>query len=258
MIDKNYKKLLNIFLNDKAILSVVITLVVLESLYIVNIFYKSIFNYLTEYHLFEIITLACLTEILFLLIKSIKSKSLIVLSNETESMEKIKDLIKEYNVDLIKIFSAGLSSRMPYIKDFLDNKALNIRLLYQHPDDALDKRDAKLAKSSISILLDGLTKSQKDNLQIKQYYGPASFRTIILCKNRIPLVSVLGWYTYYHSFKNNDLDKKEKETRITGRRNKQILLERTSSEGKDMIDFADSLFSKYWHDDLEGEKLDLG
>jgi len=237
------KKVLSLLTGRNSIIILVAILSILDTLLVASFFLEPILKFLIEKHLFEIIVLTTLLEILLLLSHNLWRSSPWVFGSEGEVQEKVRFLLKEdTSIKFVKILSAGLSSRAAFLRVLLEvQKRLNVEIIacfgHQSPNpDQLDRE--KLGPANFDVITNRLKPDEMERLKIRGSLNAPSVRLILLSDSRGPRYAFLGWYTYH-----------KKNTHIVGRQNVQIFADRTTELGVDLLHFAEKMFQRYSSDE---------
>jgi hypothetical protein len=233
------KKVLNFLIGRHSIIILVTILVVLDLLLIANLIAPQILQFLIDKHIFEIVTLTSFVEVILLLASNLWQPTLLVIGSEEEAQEKIRSLLKEdTGIKSIKVLSAGLRSRAGFLRALLEiPRKLNLEIVAcfgkESPNpDKLD-RDT-LGPTHFEVITHRLDQDEKSRLKIYGSLNTPSFRCILLSDSRGPRYAFIGWYTYYG-----------KNTKITGRRNVQIFVDRTTEIGAALLHFTEEKYKIY-------------
>lgn len=235
------RNLLAVLTGKRAVITLISTLLVLDVMLISCFFSKTVQNYIIKSPIFEILTLTVLAEILIFLSSALWRSTPMAYGTEEEVREKVRSLLYEDNAIIgIKVLSAGLRSRADFLRHLLElPRGLRVDVIAcfgsANPDD-LDRE--KFGPTHFDVLTHRLKEDEKSRLNVYQSFNRPSFRCVLLLDSTGPRYGFVGWYTYYH-----------KDTRLTGRRNIQILLDRSTETGVALLRFAEEMFKKYSSDD---------
>jgi hypothetical protein len=242
------KKVFNLMIGRHSIITVVAILGILDILLIASIIVPPILTFLKDKHLFEIVVLTTLVEILLLLSYNLWHPTPLAFGSETEAQEKIRALLKEDStIKSVKILSAGLSSRAQFLRDLIEKfskSRFEIVACFgkgsPNPDE-LDREN--LGPTQFNIITHRLKPDEEARLKIYESFNIPSFRCILLSDSRGPRYGFVGWYTYQNRSKN-----------IVGRSNIQIFADRTTDLGVDLLHFSEKMF-KYYSSEEESKIL---
>jgi hypothetical protein len=215
-----------------AVITTVCTITILTVLFVIRAVYPQSLYLLVDSHVFEAVVLVTLLQILILLVRP--REEVEIITSDIESQRKIIDLVKTGDVAKVDLISAGLSSRRSLIPELLENK-VEVNILAQHPDVAVDKEDGKRLLDSLRAICQNLKLDEQKRLHVRLYYNTASPRAIILRgKTFAPTYVFIGWY-FYHT----------KNTKISGRSNPTIFISDRQKEGRALIEFLDNMIERY-------------
>lgn len=215
-----------------AIISTVSTIIILLSLFIIRNVYPDTLRIIVESHVFEAVVLWTLLQILILLIRP--SEEVQIITSDIECQRRIMELVRKGDISRADILSAGLSSRRSLIPEILENK-VEVNVLAQHPDVAIDKEDGQRLIDSLGAIKQNLTQEAKNRFKVRFYFNTASIRAIVLRgKTFEPTYAFIGWYNYH-----------SRNTKIAGRPNPSVLISDRQKEGKVLIDFLDKIINLY-------------
>lgn len=237
------KKGLNFLIGKHSIIILVTVLLILDILLIANLIVPRVLQFLTDKHIYEIVVLTTLVEVLLLLSSSLWRVTPLVIGSEEEAQEKVRSLLQEDTaVKSIKVLSAGLRARAGFLRGLLEQHSrLNLEIVtcFGEGSPNPDEWDRKeLGPSNFKVITEvrGSLSSEdmRSRLKIYNSFNTPSFRCILLSDSRGPRYGFIGWYTYY-----------ERNTRIVGRRNVQIFVDRTTETGVDLLHFAERMYQCY-------------
>ncbi|MBI2854213.1 MAG: hypothetical protein HYX87_04745 [Chloroflexi bacterium] len=222
------------------------TAMVLIFLTIVGFFIPEVYRFVVENHFFDIIALACLLEIVFILLKQQRTLGAWLYQEDLAMQNKVLEILKTERIAGVDIISAGMSSRTGLIQAVL-SRGHKVRLLAQHPDSAIDKDDGKRVRDSINVFCHLRTEADLKSLTVKYNKNPVSVRAILLRGEPFAhSYAMIGWYTYHSA-----------GSKINGRRNPTVFVSTASLEGRDLIIFVQQLFEKTWNNAGESETVPL-
>lgn len=114
-----------------SIITLIIILLVLDILLIANLIAPRVLQFLIDKHIYEIVVLTTLVEVLLLLSSSLWRVTPLVIGSEEEAQEKIRSLLEEdTSIKYVKVLSAGLSSRASFLRGLLEqSRRLNLEIV---------------------------------------------------------------------------------------------------------------------------------
>lgn len=220
----------------------IVTTMVLIALTVAGFFLPQVYKFIVEKHFFDIIALACLLEIIFILLRDRRLFGAWIFLEDLALQNKIIEILKMERIQSIDIISAGLASRTGLIPEILA-KGYKVRLLAQHPEAAIDKQDGWRVRDSISVIRHLKSEEVLQNLTIKYCLNPVSVRAMILHGKPFAYsYAVIGWYTYH-----------EAGRKVKGRGNPSLFVSTASLEGRELITFAQQVFDKSWNSETESQ-----
>lgn len=227
------RKVLSLLTSRHAIVAALGILVVLEALLIANIFFPQTMSFVVQKHIFEPIVIATLAEVVILLATSLWHATPIALWSEEDAQQKILAALQEDPaISSVKVLSAGLRARASFLRTLLEMpRNLNLEVVAcfgagsPNPDE-LDRET--LGPAGFEILTHRLENGASARLRVLCSHNTPSFRCILLYDGAGARCGVLGWYTY-----------RGRNTQITGRRNVQVFVDRTTEVGNDLLRFAE-------------------
>lgn len=236
------RKVLGFLIGKHALITLVAILIILDILLIAGLIAPQVIQFLIDKHLFEIVVLTTLVEVLLLLSSSLWRMTPLAIGSEEEAQEKVRTLLKEdTSIKSINVLSAGLSSRAPFLRELLESHRkykMEIITCFGEGSPNPDPRDReKLGPAMYYKVIHDLEKDVPDaesRLKIYRSHNIPSFRCILLSDSHGPRYGIVGWYTYY-----------DRNTKIAGRRNVQIFVDRTTETGVALLHFTEKKFQEY-------------
>ncbi|MBI5194849.1 MAG: hypothetical protein HZA10_00840 [Nitrospirae bacterium] len=236
------KKIINFLIGKHSVITLVTILFILDILLIASLIAPQVLQFLIEKHLFEIVVLTTLVEVLLLLSTSLWRVTPLAIGSEEEAQEKVRYLLKEDTaIKSINVLSAGLSSRSSFLRELIESHRkykIEIITCFSERSPNPDPRDReKLGPAMYYKIIHDLELDVPDvesRLKIYRSHNTPSFRCILLADSRGPRYGIVGWYTYY-----------DRNTKIAGRRNIQIFVDRTTETGVALLHFAEKKFQEY-------------
>ncbi|PYU41882.1 MAG: hypothetical protein DMG54_18185 [Acidobacteria bacterium] len=204
-----------------------------EVLLVIAFFSDDIFRFFTRRPVFEVLVLALLLEILWILRRKPLQIGLVL--NDREFQAEIARLIQTEHIDHVRILGAGMSSLKTPIQEFCQ-AGIKVKVLCQHPDTAVDIRDGQRARESIELIYHLKDKTFVDYLEGKFGRDAATVRGVLLTPRESQMEYLfVGWYTYAGE-----------PPKIAGRRNPMIMVTSTTERGRILIRFFSDLFEARW------------
>jgi hypothetical protein len=244
------RDLVRVYAGNRSVVVLFSLIIVLEAVFLVRTIYPSVFDVVLQKHVFELVVLLVLSQILLLLLRLVEQPS----PGYCEDEDVCQDLLRRVARDdsrtaVLKVWSAGLASRFNLITALSGALHGRIRthIIAQSPDHALDKKDAERMRGFLPIL-------ERDHksaaLEVRFFETPATIRSFILCdrKNR-PFWGTASWYTY---------EKLPGDTgiRIVGRSNPAIVLRADlSADHRAILTFLNNKFDEVWDRCLESPRF---
>ncbi len=242
-------KILRIFIGKHSIISLVVTIILLDLFLVFGIFYDKIQSYVIGKHIYEIVVLAVLMEIILVVSVSILIASPCAIFNEEEAQEKVRNILKDdRSIKSVKVLSAGLSSRASFLLSILENfPSLHLEIIacFGQGSANPDKMDAGTLGNSNYLKLTHNLKDkdeEKKRLKIAKSLNIPSFRCLLLSDSCGVKYAFIGWYTY--SSGNNH---------IHGRTNVQIFVDRQTEVGVSLLQFAE----KQYRESTKAEEIKI-
>lgn len=210
-------------------------LFIIVILYILGIFYPPIFDFLSESHVYELIIIAILVEILYVTLSmSRKDLPFDVYTRENDFYSELLNKIKRDRPESVHIMSAGLSSRYQFIMNLLELH-VPLRILIQVEDIAIDKTDAKRVYSFLDVITRTLPALADKYLEVRAMKNIVSMRAIIVNYRKVSDTKLtLSWYTYDY------------QNKVLGHYNPSLILNGISSKTEFLYEFAIQEFNKCW------------
>lgn len=231
--------LFNFLLRKHTLVTLVTILIILDILLISNLIVPQVLKFLIDKHIFEIIVITSLIEIFILLSSHRWRVTPLTIGSEEEAQDKLRTILRENSsIKCIKILSAGLKSRANFLRDTLEKyKNINLEIIacFGEKSPNPDKWDReKIGPSHFEVITERISDEERKRIKIFTSFNRPSFRCVLLYDSRGPNCGLVGWYTYY-----------ERDTKITGRRNVQIFVDKTTETGVDLLHFAEKMFTTY-------------
>jgi hypothetical protein len=233
------KNIFKIYFVKHTVVTLIAVLSILDVLLLGRYFYTPYFQFLIDQHVFEVVVLLTLVQILLLLSTNVWQSTPSIIGSEEEAQRKIKSILDQNrSIDSVKVLSAGLGSRASFFRSLLEqHKGVKIEIVAcfgkESPNpDNLDR--LKLGPAQFNVLTNRPTDEVRKHLEIFNSYNTPSFRCILLSDSHGPHSGILGWYTYH---------KQNKE--LVGRRNMQIYVSRSTETGFILLNFAEKMFGNY-------------
>jgi len=185
-----------------SIIILITILLILDILLIARLIAPVILQFIIDQHIFEVVVLITLVEVLILLSFHLWSPAILVIESEEEAQEKIRALLKEDNsIKSIKVLSAGLSSRARFLRALLeDNSKLKLEIVacFGEGSPNPDKLDREqFGPTHCKVITHRLIQDESSRLKIYKSLNTPSFRCILLLDSHGPRYGIVGWYTYH-------------------------------------------------------------
>jgi hypothetical protein len=235
----NLTLLIRRYTNNRAMVALLALMMLLEIVFVLRIFKPDYFKLILENHVFELVVLLALAQMILLLFRLLDRAPGRVCKDEHECEVLLRAMVKEDpRISTLHVFSCGLGSRLDMATSIHSEsrRKLFTEVLAQAPDHAVDKEDAERTRSLLKIL-------KRDHsdvpVEVRLFNTPASIRALILCDDkRKPLWGAVSWYRYE---KSNGL------TKVIGRRNPAIVLRGyESAEDQIVLNFLMDTFDHQW------------
>lgn len=166
-------------------------------LQIAGYFVTGLTDYLVKLHVFEVVSLLALLELLYLqLDRRAQSTQAIVVSKEQDAYRDFLVSARASEVASIDIISAGISARYQFIQEALSCR-VPVRVLIQGKNCAVDKADAERCDSFIELIERQIPKELKHLFEVRSALSIVSLRALILRQKSGSVgKAVISWYTY--------------------------------------------------------------
>jgi hypothetical protein len=234
------KRLARLYFFNRSILALLLLVSALEGIFLLRTLWPEFFDFVVAKHIFEIVVLSSIIQIIILLWKLLEKSPRRVCKDEHECAVLLRERIaQDSRASKVLFFSAGLASRFDLITTIhsATSRTLSVEVLAQNPEKALDRQDAKRLESHLLIL-------NRDHseipLEVRIFDTPATIRSSVICDDKgSPLWGVASWYRY------DDLG--EEGIRLVGRRNPAVVFDAdTSREDSLILEFLTSTFRNLW------------
>ncbi|MGB8657926.1 MAG: hypothetical protein WCE90_09105 [Candidatus Zixiibacteriota bacterium] len=197
-------------------------------------FQPNVYEFIRKTHLFESIVLLILIEIVIVTVRKGKKKeSFQVFTEESDAQARIFKLIETKQIERARILSAGLGSRRLLISR-LAGDGIDVEVLAQDPDTAIDKRDAQQTIELIHLIKGDIGSEMLSHLHLLFHRNVSSLRAVILYEVRSRIKHLfLGWYAYYD---NNSI--------IRGSHHPTIYVSTKNQEGRKLSKWIESMIDE--------------
>ncbi len=235
----NLTQIIRRYTDNRAIVALVSLMMLLEIVLVLRIIKPDYFKSIVENHVFELVVLLALAQMILLLSRLLDRAPGRVCRDEHECEVLLRAMVKDdARIRTLHVFSCGLGSRLEMITSIHNEsrRRISTEVLAQAPDHAVDKEDADRTRSILKIL-------KRDHsdvpVEVRLFETPATIRALILCADkRKPLWGVVSWYKYE---KSNGLGK------VIGRSNPAIVLKGyESAEDQIVLNFLMDTFEHQW------------
>jgi hypothetical protein len=208
---------------------------------VISWFWPSIYSILESNHIFQALVLLMFIEVITLSIKQQEKKEqLTIFIEETDAASRLFEVVAKRRIQMVRISSAGLSSRRVMIDQLLKAR-VRVRVLAQDPNTAIDRRDASHTLDNVQELLQ-VAHVQNANLLMRLNVNVATVRAILLYEpNDRARHLFFGWYTYG-----------DQNTRIEGSQNPTLYVSSESAIGRRLCEWVERLL-----DSVENEARDV-
>ena len=233
------RTLVNFVINYKSIMSLLCMMLVLECLFIVQLFKPDIIEYILKYHIFEGIVLLALSQMIVLLFQLTRKAPKNIIEHEHELEYAVRDTIdKDNRAHSVHIFSCGLGSKINFITSLKKgNKSIPVEVLVQHPGDAQDRIDKWGTVRHLNVLMNDHVKNP---VEVHLFREPATIRGVIICNEyRKPVWGVVSWYKYRE-------DKEKNRMAVKGRDNPAFVLSTGTYQDDTALAFFMKEFDWLW------------
>lgn len=224
---------------SKAVFSMFASVAILELLFVGRLFRPDWFGWVVERHLFEVIVLVVLMQVILMLWQLLSKKRKPMVWDDLTVAQAFIDFLQSNNrAHSVHLLSCGLRSRGQLIAHLLDKKStLKIEVLVQHPETAQDQADARETTTSLHTMT--RNNSSIGALEVRQFRPPVSIRAVVVCSaDRKPLWAALGWYVY--RVENGEI-------RVKGRNHPTHILDASVGEEKAVLEeFCMKEFERAW------------
>ena len=236
---KIMRQILNFFIGRHSVFTSVVLLIVLDFLLIANLIIPKLLQFLIDKHIFEIVVLTALVQVLVLLSSSFWHITPLVIGSEEEAQEKVRLILKEdTSIKSVKVLSAGLRSRANFLRALLElPRRLNVEIVacFGQGSPNPDKLDREqFGPAHFGVITHRLDQETSSRLKIYGSFNTPSLRCVLLYDSHGPRYGIIGWYTYHK--KNNE---------IVGCHNVQFLVDRTTEFGFTLLRFAERIYGSY-------------
>lgn len=235
----NLTLLIRRYTNNRALVALLGAMMVLEVAFILRIFKPDYFKLIVENHIFELVVLLALAQMILLLFRLLDRPTGRICKDEHECEVMLRAVVREDpRISSLHVFSSGLGSRFDMVTSIYKESRglLTTEVLAQSPQFAFDREDADRLWSLLKIL-------KRDHssvpVEVRFFNTPASIRALILCDDgRKPLWGAVSWYRYEES---------QGLTKVIGRRNPAIVLRGyESAEDQLVLNFFMDIFNQQW------------
>lgn len=240
------QRLVSIYLGNRSIVALLLLLAVLEILFLARTIWPTALEIVVKRHLFELVVLLCLSQIILLLFKLLERAPRHVCRDEYESAALLRERVAtDPRAALLLVFSAGLSSRFDLITTIhrATTRAFSTEVLAQSPEAALDRTDADRLRSNLAILA---RDHQGLPLEVRTVGVPATIRGFVLCdRDRSPLWGAVSWYRYRELAGGG--------VSVAGRRHPAIVIDGDASKEETwVLQFLVASFNETWQQSAAG------
>jgi hypothetical protein len=200
---------------------------------IAGFFSAEVLTFFRENPLFEVLVLTLLLQILWLL----RPKQLEDLSvlNDNQTQLELTRLVETERIEHAFIIAAGMVSLNGSIQ-YLCHAGVRVRVLCQHPETAVDRRDGRRARENVDVIYQLKDERFLSLLEGKFSRDVATVRGILLTASKSQIQHLfIGWYTY-----------SGEPPMISGRRNPVIAVSSATGQGRDLIRFFTNAFEDRW------------
>lgn len=234
------QRFFSLYTHHRAIVALLVLTAVLEILFILRLVFPAALAFVIENHVFEIVVLLAISQIILLLFKVLEKTPRGVCKDEHECGVVLREVVRsDPRAHSLQVLSAGLGSRLDLLTTIHREtpRTFSVEVLAQSPEHAPDREDARRMESNLEILRRDHSEAP---LEVRLFDTPAAIRALLVCdRNRSPLWGAASWYRY---------EKAEGErVRVVGRRNPAILLRtEDSKEDAEMLRFLMGVFEQTW------------
>ena len=147
-------RIVDTLIHRRAIISLCILACALELLFLLRMLYPPAFEFILDYHIFEIVVLCSLTQIVLLLLHLVRRTPWRICTDEIECQETLREFLRlDSRAKSLHVLSAGLGSRMDLITTVpKEPHPLRTEVLAQAPKRAIDSVDAARMENILDIL----------------------------------------------------------------------------------------------------------
>lgn len=211
------RTLVNFVIHYKSIMSLLCMMLVLEVLFIIQVFEPKSIPFITDKHIFEVLVLLALSQMIVLLFQLTRKAPKNIIEHEHELESAVRFIIDTDNrAHSVHIFSCGLGSKINFITSLKKgNKSISVEVLAQHPDHAMDRIDKWGTVRHLNVLMND---HEKNPVETRLFCEPATLRGVLVCNEyRKPVWGVVSWYKYRE-------DKVKNRMAVKGRDNPAFVL----------------------------------
>jgi hypothetical protein len=234
------RRLLAIYVTHRSVIALLFLMISLEFVFVLRLLWPQTFSFIVSAHLFEIVVLLAVAQMILILFKLLERAPRHVCSDEHECETILRERVaSDPRAARLLVFSSGLGSRFDLITSIHRSapREFFTQVLVQSPERGLDREDARRLRSNIYIL-------NRDHpeipLEVRAFDLPATIRGLILCdRTSSPLWGVASWYRYDKST--------DGDVVVVGRRNPSAVFNADESkEDGVMLDFLSAMFKRIW------------
>jgi hypothetical protein len=240
------------YTDNRAVVALLGLMMVLEIVFILRLFMPTTFEVIVKNHVFELVVLLALTQVILLLFRLLDRVPGQICKEEHECESLLRNVVRENSRTYkLHVFSCGLGSRINMITSIHNERSSNfaVEVLAQSPEKAIDRDDAARMNGQLQIL----KRDHPDTpVEIRFFDSPATIRALILSdRDQKPFWGVVSWYRYEKASARVE----EKSFKVIGRQNPAIVLDAAGSrEHEFLLNHLMKTFKRQW-DDYEHTSL---